>query len=114
MHRALPFLLIFFMVGCAGQGPRKPKNLPDKEALTLLLIDLQLADAWVSQKRTEGEDIKVLSEKMYDSVFLYHQISRKAFEESMAWYAANLPEMDALYDDIIHRLTVMQTRDTIP
>lgn len=114
MRSTVIILLVLGMVGCAGQGPRKPMNLPGKEAFTALLTDLQLADAWVSQKRAEGEDIKVLSEKMYDSVFLHHQISRKEFEESMAWYAANLTELDAVYDEVIHRLAMMQTRDTIP
>lgn len=114
MKPGLPVLLAALLVVMVVPGCKNPSKEPPppgvipKEQFTRLMLDMHLADGWFAYRRAQGEDPKSLAQRIYDSVFTIHGITRKQFEESMEWYAAHPLVLDKIYDEMIHRANVLQ------
>ncbi|MGC8864472.1 MAG: DUF4296 domain-containing protein [Bacteroidales bacterium] len=100
---------ILWTAGCKNPAKEpSPPGILNREEFTNLLFDLHLADGWFAIRRAQGDEPKVLATRLYDSVFASHKITREQFEQSMEWYAARPQVLDKIYDELIHRINVLQ------
>ena len=106
-------VFVLLLWACNSQEGRKPDRLLNPDQMAALIVDLQMADAWVAIKRSEGDAPSDMQWKLYDSVFSIHEVNRQIFEQNIQWYATRLAEMDQIYDDVIQRLNLIQADTTL-
>lgn len=107
--RKLLMLVVVFLVACQQDTIKKPTPFLDQNQMVALLTDLQLADAYLSDLKAKGTDVKDLSTKVHDSVFRIHQVPREAFDANLAWYSANIKELNKVYEDVLENLEQIKT-----
>lgn len=109
---SLIFLLMAILTpACYHTAPEPEFNRklvlpPDK--MESLLTDLQLVDAAVNLKQRDGLPPEETAEPYFEEVLKEHHVSREEFEESMRYYAYHLDELQAIYEQVIVKLSEME------
>ncbi|HRC66965.1 MAG TPA: DUF4296 domain-containing protein, partial [Bacteroidales bacterium] len=101
-------ITVLLFIGCIQPKEKKPGALITPRKMAEILTDLQIADAWIAIKQNEGQDIKLLSTQIEDSLFKKHHITRAQFDTSMVWYSAHAEELDKIYDQVIQQLELLK------
>lgn len=109
--RKLLLLVIVFLVACQHDAVKRPTPLLEHSQMVALMTDLQLADAYVSDLKANGTDVKELTTKVHDSVFRIHNVASEAFEENLEWYSANIKELNKVYEDVLNNLEQIKSPD---
>lgn len=86
-----------------------PQNLIDKDKIVLILADIELAESALRQKLNHGYEVKEVKEAYYRSIFSEYEISREQFDSSMTFYKQDLDELNLIYEEVITRLSVIES-----
>ena len=78
----------------------------DSKKMENLLYDIHVAEAVMDVKRVPSA--KEMRRSHYDYIFEKHKITRKQFEKSIKWYAANPKKMEAMYENVKKRIEKLQ------
>lgn len=99
----LHILLLLAIVTAFISCDRTPGGVMSVNKMSDLIVDLQLADAYIE---THINDFQDDSSKMVikQSVFKKHGISQQDYDSSMVWYAHNMEEYTKAYDKAIGKL----------
>lgn len=105
MNNRIPvffFLLTLLFFACN----RTPSWVIPKEKMENILIDIHLAEG------ISGNDYNQFSnnenkQALLDAVYKKHEITRQQLDTSLVWYGAHLEDFVKMYDDIAHRLSVL-------
>lgn len=73
-------------------------------AMIDVLYDIHLAEATHQVQKLKKEEYQTI-EEMYCDVFSNHKITRTQYEQALAYYSANPPEMKELYEKIKKQIT---------
>ncbi len=109
--RKLLLIVIVFLVACQQDAVKRPTPFLEHNEMVALMTDLQLADAYISDLKANGTDVKELTTKVHDSVFRIHKLPRLAFEENLAWYSANIKDLNKVYEDVLINLEQLKSPD---
>jgi hypothetical protein len=109
--RKLLLIVIVFLVACQQDAVKRPTPFLEHNEMVALMTDLQLADAYISDLKANGTDVKELTTKVHDSVFRIHNLPRLAFEENLAWYSANIKDLNKVYEDVLINLEQLKSPD---
>jgi hypothetical protein len=115
--RKLLFLSVIILVSCQNPTVKKPEWFLAHDEMVAIMTDLQLADAYIADIKAKGTDVDTVTTKVHDSVFMIHSISRAVFDENLAWYSANIAELNKVYEDVLSNLEFIKMptgQDTIP
>ena len=114
--KLLAFILIigvfFICFSCANDGSllqRPPDNLIPREKMINVLVDIHLIEASVSQYYSVNIDVKLRSAAFYTMLYKKYSITHKDFINSIYYYAQDLKYLGKIYQEVITRLSVMQT-----
>jgi hypothetical protein len=88
----------------------KPDDLIVRDTLIHLLAEIELIESAIRDKQNLGHEIDDLNEAFYATVFKKYNVSREQFNRSMDYYKQNLEEMDDIYEDVISRLSVIESQ----
>lgn len=82
---------------------RTPRGVMSVNKMSDLIVDLQLADAYIETHINEfqGDSIKQVVKQ---SVFKKHGITQQDYDSSLVWYAHNMEEYTKAYDKAIGKL----------
>lgn len=86
-----------------------PENLIDRDKLVLIIADVEITESALRQKQNVGHEIKNIKETYYHSIFSKYNISREQFDSSMTYYKQDPEVMDKIYEDVITRLSMMES-----
>jgi hypothetical protein len=93
---ACVLLLMLLFAGCHSN---RKNRIPDKKFI-LILVDLHLANAIVTEKRILNLDYQLDSASIYGSVFKKHNITPALFDSTMNYYSARPREFQKLYNQV--------------
>ncbi len=115
-----PLLLLFmitawlFMPSCYDvyeeAEVEKPENLINIDSMVVILADVEVTESALRQKQNMGHEITDLEEQYYQSVFRKHQVTRGQFDSSLAYYKQDMAVMNKIYEDVITRLSLMESK----
>jgi hypothetical protein len=71
-----------------------------------ILYDIHIAEATMNTKRVPST--KEIRRSYYDYIFEKHHITRKQFEKSIKWYAANPKKLETIYENVKKRIEKLQ------
>lgn len=107
------FILILLLSSCYnthdGNKIPEPDNLIGKDKLVLVIADMEIAESTIREKQNLGQEIDGLQERFYLAIFQKHEITKEQFENSMAYYKQDLDELNDIYEEVITRLSMMES-----
>ncbi|MCK4569407.1 MAG: DUF4296 domain-containing protein [Bacteroidales bacterium] len=87
----------------------KPDNLIEKDKIIIILADVEVAESALRQKQNLGHEIGEAREAYYYAIFTQHEVSSEQFDSSMAYYKQDLETLNEIYEEVITRLSVMES-----
>lgn len=107
------FILILLLSSCYnihdGKKIPKPDDLIDRDKLVLVITDMEIAESTIREKLNLGQEIDGLQEEYYYAIFEKHDITKEQLDNSMAYYKQDLDELNDIYEEVITRLSVMES-----
>lgn len=86
-----------------------PKSLIDQEKVVMILADIEIAESALRQKQNHGHEIGNTKEIYYRTIFNEYEVTREQFDSSMTFYKQDLDVIDKIYEEVITRLSVMES-----
>ncbi len=106
MRFFLSIFLISVFLSC--DGSRKSKEILSKEKMVSVLIDIQMAEAFISRERIEGDSALALYQALEEDIFETHAIDSSSFKKSFRYYSENIAELDEIYEWVLDSLNQKQ------
>lgn len=101
----LPLLLAWSLVSC----DRTPRGVISVNEMANLIVDLQLADAYIeSHIQDYSDDSSKLVVKQ--SIFKKHGITQQDYDTSLVWYAHNMDSYIKAHDKAVIKLQAMHAK----
>lgn len=100
------------LLGCKSEIERipEPENLIPRDTMVLVLSDLTVLEAHVTNKYPTVTVFKNLLKKSGDDLLKKYNISFKRLDESMNYYGSRQEEMQSIYTEIQDSLTLKLNR----
>lgn len=98
--------MITFMTltgGCISEKS-EDKRITANDSLISLMADIHLTEARLMQIRARGDNADTFAERLYDSLFEYHNCTRSSYEMKLKALTANPEEYIQTYDSVIARI----------
>lgn len=96
-------LLLLFLVACRS-GP-VPDRLIEEDRFVPLLVDIHLADGYLSSKSQVPDSLGYRGNGLYAAIFKKHHVDSAQFKKSFQYYSIHLEQMNRIYQAVIDRLT---------
>lgn len=90
---------------CACNHEPKPDNLIDEDRFVPLLVDIHLADGYLSTKSQMPDSLAYRGNGLYKAIFLRHHVDSVQFKKSYQYYAVHLEQLDKIYKAVLAQLT---------
>lgn len=100
-------ILVFALFGCQTEIKRvpEPDNLIARDTLVMILQDLVVLEAHVTDKYPQVNLYQDLMRKSGDSVLSRYNVTYKRFDQAMDYYGSRQKEMQLLYSEVQDSLT---------
>ncbi len=111
MNMKIRFIVLFIAVvlfqnSCVSDKQQiKPDNLISHETLIPMLVDIHIADAMLLKGHIKMKADTSRKISMYNSIFMKYKVTRKQFDESIAYYTGNPLEMEIIYDKVLEEFS---------
>jgi hypothetical protein len=102
-YKILFSLLLLFLIAC--QHDAAPDNLIKEDQFVPLLVDIHLADGYLSTKPQLPDSLSYYGNGMYAEIFKKHQVDSVQFKKSFEYYSAHLEQMSQIYKNVVDQLT---------
>ena len=110
-----PLLILFSCTPKQGLSDKKvPDNIIQPDTLVEIIVDMQLAEGILREMKQIGKYEQNAAVTSFDRVFLKHNINKKEYEESIAYYEQNLDIYEKIYEKVITRLSQIQAEVNNP
>jgi len=86
-----------------------PVNLIEKDTVILILADIEIAESALRQKQNLGRETDDLQELYYHAIFTKYEVTRGQYDSTMAYYRQDLETIDEIYEEVINRLSVIES-----
>lgn len=108
-------LLLIFFFSCTPSDKdfntkKIPKGIIPPDTMVIIITDLQLAEATLRELKRQGKETAENEIELIGQVFAKNQTPRKRYQESLAFYQQHLELYEKIYDQVIERLSVLQTK----
>jgi len=107
------FISLLLLVSCYTTENKikhsSPSNLIEEETMVLILADVEIAESALRQMQNTNQEIGTRQETYYYSIFSKYDVSREQFDSSMAYYKKEPEMMDRIYEEVITRLSVIES-----
>jgi hypothetical protein len=111
----VPILLLF---SCAPKedlsSEKVPVNIIQPDSMVDVIVDMQLTEAVMREHRLTGKFEDSLAIVSFEKVFIKHNINKEKFEESLSFYKQNLRLYEKIYENVITRLSQLQSEVSAP
>lgn len=95
-------LLLLFLCACSREP--KPDNLIEEDRFVPLLVDIHLADGYLSTKPQLPDSLAYYGNGLYTKIFRRYGVDSAQFKKSYQYYAVHLTEMGKMYKSVLARL----------
>jgi len=91
-------------IGCANPNETAiPAGIVPADTMAVMLSELHLIEGARSGKQIMGDSLSM--DAYYDALYVRHGVEAERFKTSFAWYSRNPKLLEALYEDVIVRLS---------
>lgn len=97
-------LVVLLFSACEG----RPKGVINQNDMISILADLHQTDASMAAKGI-GYDQFDIKNNYYCSILKKYDVTQAEFDSSLLWYSKNPKKFERIYDEVIVRLTNLQT-----
>jgi len=80
-----------------------------RDTMVVVLADVEIAESALREMQNVGKETGELKEAYYHSIFRKHGISKEQFDSSLLYYRKDPSVMDKIYEDVITRLSKMES-----
>jgi hypothetical protein len=102
-YKILFSLLLLFLVACHHDAA--PDNLIKEDRFVPLLVDIHLADGYLSTKPQMPDSLSYYGNGMYAAIFKKYDVDSAQFKKSFQYYSSHLEQMNRIYKIVIDKLT---------
>lgn len=95
--------MLMFLMACRHNGA--PDNLIDTNKFIPLMVDIHLADGYLSTGSQVPESLSYRGNGLYQAIFKKYDVDSVQFKKSFQYYAKNLTDMNKIYTSVVARLT---------
>lgn len=112
MRNCLIACCMLLLLGCKSEIERipEPENLIPRDTMVMVLGDLTVLEAHITNKYPTVTVFKDLMKKSGDDLLKKYNISFKRLDESMNYYGSRQEEMQSIYTEIQDSLTLKLNR----
>ncbi len=106
--------LLLLLFSCQEQektGP--PADVLPIEKMVQIQLQLQMAEAMVSNSHTRMDTATYLFHRMKDEIFAQNKVDTAMYRKSYVWYASNIEYMDAIYKVVNDSLAARKSAKNI-
>ena len=103
-YKILFSLLLLFLIACHHDAAA-PDNLIEEDQFIPLLVDVHLADGYLSSKSQMPESLSYRGNGLYSAIFKKHQVDSVQFKKSYQYYSVHLEQMNRIYKAVVEKLT---------
>lgn len=104
-------LLIIFTGGCRNKQNNQGGDIIEKGKMVNILVDINLAEASLRLNQPRSADDSSRTIALYDEIFKKYKINKIQFDNSIRYYSKNPEQLGKIYDDVISRLSRMQSEE---
>lgn len=107
------FLLVFLSCNRSDNKSQTPEQIIDRETMIRLMADMDITDAALKTKQMslKHDSIRQLSNRAYDSLYLYYKTTPDNFKLNVSYYQRNLEEYQKMMDEKI--ILLSRKKDSI-
>ena len=100
------FIFLLFILSCNSNKNTRDSNkdILDKNKLTLILKDIQIAEARTKLSKIHRDSLIYLNAIQYQAIFKKHKIQGDDFIESYGYYLQDPKELNEIYESILDKL----------
>ncbi len=108
--------MVFIISSCSPKqeisSKKNPKGIIQPDTMVVILTDLQLAEAKLHILERDGKLTDSLTNEIFRTIFIKHNITKIELQKSTAFYEENLGVYEEIYSKVITRLSQLQTELT--
>ena len=115
MSKNLIFLFIIaaLLSSCyktfSERAGKAPEGIIPRDTFVLILADMEIAESAMREMQNIGKEIGELNEAYYHNIFSRYGIDRARFDSSMVYYRKDPKVIDKIYEDVITRLSMIES-----
>ena len=98
--------------GSESVAPPIPKGLIASEKMEKVLIDIQLAEAYLQMIKTDTIAHKVPIEEYYQQIFAIHGVDYESFRKSFEYYTHYPDTLLNMHEDMLNMLSKIESAAT--
>ncbi|MVN22470.1 DUF4296 domain-containing protein [Mucilaginibacter arboris] len=102
-YKILFSLLLMFLIACHREAA--PDNLIEEDQFVPLLVDIHLADGYLSTGSQMPDSLSYRGNGLYAAIFKKHHVDSVQFKKSYQYYSVHLEQMGQIYKAVTERLT---------
>jgi hypothetical protein len=108
-HYKLLFFLLTILIIIGGCADDSEKNIIPRKELIPVLVDIHLMDAMLSDIEYREQIIQSDTADYYKAVIRQHGYSKAQFDSSISYYSQDLKKFDKIYQEVLVRLSKLET-----
>ncbi len=105
------FILIFGLSGCYKNNKlkvQKPNNLIPKKKLTLVIKNMEIAEAIISYERSHAVKGNISEKDFYNKIFSEYHVTPSQIRKSIDYYTSQGEVMGKIYNNILNDFSLME------
>lgn len=75
-----------------------------QEKMTDMLFDVQVLEAYLTNKRSAGENVNGLREILFDQLFEYYEVTEEIFLSNLEYYNSDVKVMEKMMTAVSKRI----------
>gem|GEM_PF-869777 len=108
IKKLIPAILIATAImsgSCSHRKPDNPSTIAiSQDKMTDMMFDVQILEAYLSNKRSAGQNINGLREILFDQLFEHHGVNDVIFAENLDYYNSNIESMESIMKEVSRRI----------
>ncbi len=101
-YKVLFSLLLMFLLACSHDNT--PDNLIEEDKFIPLLVDIHLADGYLSSGSQLPDSLSYRGNGLYAEIFKKHHVDSVQFKKSFQYYSIHLEQMNNIYKAVVEKL----------
>jgi hypothetical protein len=118
MAKLFPWIFIVLLfAACYRNAPEPPYDtslVASPDSMVSILTDIHLLEGIANTIHLKDTAMDSLARANFDYVLAKHKTDRKAFEESIHYYAYHAEEFSSIYDRVIINLSKKESELVVP
>ncbi|MGI4022450.1 MAG: DUF4296 domain-containing protein [Janthinobacterium lividum] len=102
-YKILFSLLLLFLIACHHDAA--PDNLIEEDRFVPLMVDIHLADGYLSSKSQLPDSLSHYGNGLYGAIFKKYEVDSVQFKKSFQYYSKHLEQMGRIYKGVVNQLT---------